>query len=362
MTGTSDTKSTTRGGITRRTFINGGTAATATVLAAPFVSSKARAKGKTLYINTWGGSWGKAEAKAYYLPFEKASGITVKTVTPFSLAKLKAQVRTGNYQFSVAGMGRASSIGALKENLLEHIHYDVIDLTQLAPDSVGYNGISRHSLSTNLVYNKKKFPNGGPQSWADFWNVEKFPGIRGGYKDGARMLAFALLADGVHKDKLYPLDVERGFRSLDRIKPHIKIWWRRGSQSVQLVRDGEVDMMPMWNTRAGVAQEQGVPIEVVWNQGHIRRSNWIVPRAAPNAREGWQFAKFCLQPEPMGNFCRMMNTGPWNPKAYEYIPEKKARMMPTWKDNFPLCYQPDPLWVGINLSRLTKRFNQWLAT
>ena len=37
-------------------------------------------------------------------------------------------------------------------------------------------------------------------------------------------------------------------------------------------------------------------------------------------------------------------------------------MMPTWKDNFPLCYQPDPLWVGINLSRLTKRFNQWLAT
>jgi len=362
MTGTSDSKNKTRTGINRRTLIKGGTAASAAVLAAPFVSHKARAKSKTLYINTWGGSWGKAEAKAYYVPFEKATGITVKPVTPFSLAKLKAQVRTGNYQFSVAGMGRSSSISALKENLLEHIHYDVIDLTQLPSDSIAYNGIARHLVSTNLVYQKKKFPNGGPQSWADFWDVKKFPGTRGGYKDGARMCAFALLADGVPKEKLYPLDVDRAFRSLDRIKPHIKIWWRRGSQSVQLVRDGEVDMMPMWNTRAGVAVEQGVPIEVVWNQAHVRRSNWIVPRAAPNAREGWQFAKFCLQPENLGNFCRMMNTGPWIPAAFKYIPEKKAKMMPTWKENVSLGYQPDPLWVGMNMSQLTKRFNQWLVS
>ena len=120
MTDTPSTKTTSRSAISRRTFINVGTAATATVLAAPYVSNKARAKSKTLYINTWGGSWGKAEAKAYYVPFEKATGITVKPVTPFSLAKLKAQVRTGNYQFSVAGMGRSSSISALKENLLEH--------------------------------------------------------------------------------------------------------------------------------------------------------------------------------------------------------------------------------------------------
>jgi putative spermidine/putrescine transport system substrate-binding protein len=176
------------------------------------------------------------------------------------------------------------------------------------------------------------------------------------------MLPFALLADGVPKDKLYPLDVDRAFRSLDRLKPHVKIWWRRGSQSVQLVRDGEVDMMPMWNTRAGVAQEQGVPIEVVWNEAHVRRSNWIVARGTPDAKEAWQFAKFCLQAEPMGNFCRMMNTGPWNPAAYKYISEKKARMMPTWKDNLPLTYSPDPLWVGVNLNQLTKRFNQWLAT
>ena len=85
-------------------------------------------------------------------------------------------------------------------------------------------------------------------------------------------------------------------------------------------------------------------------------------RGAPNAAEAWKFARFCLKPEHLGVFCRLMNTGPWIAAAYEHISEKKARMMPTWKDNLPLVYSPDPLWVGTNLNALTKRFNQWLAT
>lgn len=362
MKDSTETKGTKPGGINRRTFIGGSVAAGAMILGAPYIASKARAKTKTVYINTWGGSWGKAEAEAYYKPYEKATGIAVKPITPVAFAKLKAQVQSGHYEFDVIGIGRSDSIRALNDNLLEHIHYDIIRLTDYPPDTIGYNGISRHSISTNLVYNKKKFPNGGPQSWADYWNVEKFPGNRGAYKDVARMVPFALLADGVPKDKLYPLDVDRAFKKLDELKPHVKVWWRRGSQSVQLVRDGEVDMMPMWNTRAGVAVEQGVPIEVVWNQAHMRRSNWVVPRGTPKAADSWRFAQFCLQPQYLGVFCRLMNTGPWIAAAYEHIDEKKARMMPTWKDNLPLTYQPDPLWVGTNLSALTKRFNQWLAT
>ena len=362
MTKISDGGKTTYKGFSRRVFINGGAAATAAVLAAPYVSSKARAKSKTVYINTWGGSWGRAEAEAYYKPFEKATGIAVKPITPTSFAKLKSQVRTGHYEWSVAGMGRSDSIRALNDNLLEHVHYDVIKVSDFPPDTIGFNGVSRHILSTNLVYNKNKFPNGGPQSWADFWDVEKFPGTRGAYKSVGRMLPFALLADGVPKEQLYPLDLDRAFKKLDQIKPHIKVWWSRGSQSVQLVRDGEVDMMPMWNTRAGVAIEQGVPIELVWNGAHSRRSNWIVARGAADAKDAWQFVKFCLQPEPLGTFCRLMNTGPWIQDAYKYIPEKKARMMPTWKDNLPHTHYPDPVWEGVHLNALTKRFNEWLAT
>ncbi|MDE0032706.1 MAG: ABC transporter substrate-binding protein, partial [Deltaproteobacteria bacterium] len=86
-------------GINRRTFIGGSVAAGAMILGAPYIASKARAKTKTVYINTWGGSWGKAEAEAYYKPYEKATGIAVKPITPVAFAKLKAQVQSGHYEF-----------------------------------------------------------------------------------------------------------------------------------------------------------------------------------------------------------------------------------------------------------------------
>ena len=53
----------------------------------------------------------------------------------------------------------------------------------------------------------------------DYWDAKKFPGPRGMYNAPTYILEFALIADGVPKDKLYPLDVPRAFKSLDRIKP-----------------------------------------------------------------------------------------------------------------------------------------------
>ena len=148
------------------------------------------------------------------------------------------------------------------------------------------NGISYCALGTNLCYRKDKFPNGGPQSWADFWDVKKFPGTRSLYNNAPRALAFALLADGVPPDKLYPMDIDRAFKKLDQIKPHIKVWWTQGNQSQQLIRDGEVDMMAIWNARASELAAQGVPVELVWNGADVGITMWGVAKGAPNRKLG----------------------------------------------------------------------------
>ncbi len=107
-------------------------------------------------------------------------------------------------------------------------------------------------------------PSGERGKRADFWDVRRFPGNRGlCISDSPRTLIFALLADGVPREKLYPLDLDRAFKKLDEIKPHIKVWWREGNQSQQLIRDGEVDMMSIWNARATELKQQGVPVELV---------------------------------------------------------------------------------------------------
>src|SRR5678815_1824073 len=46
-------------------------------------------------------------------------------------------------------------------------------------------------------------------------------------------LEFALLADGVAPDRLYPIAVDRAYRKLDQIKQHVAAWWKTGAQWAQ---------------------------------------------------------------------------------------------------------------------------------
>ena len=106
--------------------------------------------------------------------------------------------------------------------------------------------------------------------------------------DSPRTCIYALLADGVPMDKLYPLDFDRAFKKLDQIKPHIKVWWREGNQSQQLLRDGEVDMMSMWNARGSELKQQGVPVEVGLERRGAQPQHLVRAqgRAEPQARLG----------------------------------------------------------------------------
>jgi putative spermidine/putrescine transport system substrate-binding protein len=238
----------------RRTFLRtAGRAAAGAALGPLLITERTIAQTRTLYINSWGGSYTVAQDVAYFKPFTAATGIQIRTITPVSYGKIKAQVQSGRYEFDLTSVNSMLWLRASREGLAEPIDWTIIDKATLSPDAVVANGhgIASNIQGTNLCYRRDRFPNGGPRSWADFWDVKRFPGARGlCISDPPRNMIFALLADGVPREQLYPLDVERAFKKLDEIKPHIKVWWREGNQSQQLLRDGEVDMMSIWNGRA----------------------------------------------------------------------------------------------------------------
>jgi len=123
---------------------------------------------------------------------------------------------------------------ASREGLAEPIDWTIVKEDDLPPSAVVADGfgIAQNILGTALCYRSGKYRDGGPSSWADFWDVKKFPGSRSlCLSDSPRTLIFALLADGVPRDQLYPLDIDRAFKKLDQIKPHVKVWWREGTQS-----------------------------------------------------------------------------------------------------------------------------------
>ncbi len=347
----------------RRTFLKGFAATATAALAGPvIVTDRTIAQTRTIYVNTWGGSWTAAEEAAFFKPFTDQTGIRVRTVAPVSYAKLKAQVQSGNYEWDITAITQADLLRAEREGLVEPVDWTVVKKDKLFPNAEYANGLAYCALGTNLAYRKDKFPQGGPKSWADFWDVKKFPGSRSMLNNAVRTVQFALVADGVPVDKVFPLDVDRAFRKLDQIKPHIKVWWTQGNQSQQLLRDGEVDLIVMWNARASELQQQGLPVELVWHGATITTTMWGVAKGSPNRKLAWEFLQFAVQPKPQADFANKLYYGPTNPEAFKYISPEVSRQLPTYPENVKVAIKPDTVAEADQTAKIQERFTQWLAS
>ena len=132
-------------------------------------------------------------------------------------------------------------------------------------------------FSSVLGYNNQTFPTGKqPKSWAEFWDIKKFAGPRmlADLASGAVDLEFALLADGVPKDKLYPIDVNRAFKAMDRVRPSIRKFWDTGALSAQMLADKEVVLGSIWNGRLQSVAEKGAPLAIEWNEAMLQSQYW----------------------------------------------------------------------------------------
>ena len=345
----------------RRTLLKA-TAIAGAGLAAPALWRGAQAQEKVLYVNTWGGPWTTDEQEAFYKPFTAETGVEIRPVTPVSFAKLKASVVSKNYEFDVTCINTVEASQAKAEGLVEPIDWSVVDRAKIPQNMVFSDmGFAYINLGTHLCYRKDKFPNGGPKSWADFWDVKKFPGNRAFIDRPWFGVEAALMADGVPRDKLYPLDIPRAFKKLDELKPHIKVWWKEAAQSEQLVRDGEVDLTVLWSGRAITLQRQGIPLEVVWEGSELVPVVAFVPKGTPRAKMAWQYAAFMCRPDRMAEFTKRELYGPMDPRAFDYMDKDLARMMPTWPDHAKVSVSPDTTWLTSNMAKLRERWTQWLA-
>lgn len=348
---------------TRRGVLQGLAGAVATGVLLPLVGA-GRAFGQAsnlLYVNTWGGTWTETEQQAFFAPFTQRTGVEVRTVSPVSFAALKAQAESGRYEWDVTAINEPSWIRAYTDGLVEPLDWSIIDRASLPAEAITHDGVAVCVLSTNLCYRTEKFPDEAPKTWADFWDVERFPGERGMYQDGRTSVRQALMADGVPPDQLYPMDIDRALAKLSEIKPHVKVWWRQAAQSQQLIRDGEVDLMPIWNSGATALKRQKVPIEISWHGAMPVRTILGVVRGAPNRENAFRYIQLCLEAERQAEFAQGVGYGPSNVAAFDYIPEEAARGMPTHPDNAPLAAVIDPVWEAEHSDEIEERFLEWLV-
>lgn len=324
----------------------------------------AYAKTESLVVCNFGGYSQKVLTKVFFEPFEKETGIKVIGTSPPRLPKLKAMVESGNVEWDVVVLLDSWVERAARDNLLEPIDYSKIDKNDLYPDAVSKYGTGIFFFATGMAFSTEAYPKDNyPKTWAEFWDVKKFPGKRGLYKGAMEVLEFALMADGVAIDKMYPLDVDRAFKSLDKIKPHISLWWRRGQEPVQALVQREVDLSSAWLTRVLGAERGGAPIGANLNQAILRVDMWGVPRGCKNKKEAMDFVAFTTDPMRQAILANLLPYGPISKKAFDYISPTIAKDLFNSPENASKMVLLNPegrKWWGENETKVLERFQQWL--
>lgn len=325
----------------------------ATLAGAVLVMSGAALASDSVTVASWGGSYQKAQSLALFEPAAKAMGIEVKQETYGGMSDVRLKVKAGAVAWDVVSSGSGSAARAAAEGLLEELDYSVIDVSDFYPTLKTAHCVGSDVFSTVMAWNTATYPDQAPASWADFWDVEKFPGKRAYRAKVAGALEPALLADGVPGDKVYEvLDSEEGImRALNKIrelKDHIAVWWKSGAQHAQLMKDGEVDMTTGWNGRFDVAKKDGAKVAYTFNQALLDYDCFAIPKGAPNKDLAMQFLAEISKAEHQANLPLYITYGPTNRKAYEIgkIDDALARAMPSHPDNAKLQVPVSLAWYA----------------
>ena len=317
--------------------------------------------GTTLTFVSFGGAYQKAQVTAWVEPYMKANpGVKIVQDEPTDYAKLQTMVKAGNVTWDVVDVGNDFGLENTGADFLEPLDYTVIPRDELVEGAASKYRVANMDYGVVFAYRTDKFEDDKPTGWADFFDLDRFPGKRGLWKDvGGGILEFALIADGVDPAKLYPIDEDRAYRKLDTIKDDI-VFWETGAQSAQLLADGEVTMGHSWNGRVYDIQQEKVPVEIVWNEFALTSDFFVVPKGSKNVKEAMKFIAYCVAAENNAELSESIPYSPINEGSLERVDASKEEdLATTYKDK---SFRLDDAYFDKERQTLDRRFQEWLQT
>jgi putative spermidine/putrescine transport system substrate-binding protein len=331
--------------------------------------------GDTLVVYDGGGSWGEAQRKAFFEPFQRDTGIKVIPTPAGGQPKLRSAIMNGNPGMDVIDVGGGNVVQWEDQGLMQKIDFASWKNPGLREKFEPFKAtdyrVPSIIFAVQMAYDKAAMRR-EPRSWADFWDVSGFPGPRSlkvGDAPGGSIYEIALLADGVKPEDLYPLDIDRAFRKLTELRPHILKFWGSGAESVQLLIDKQVTGVAAWNGRIQDAVDKGASnVQSSWDQAVLQVDYWAIPKGAKNVAGAQKFIEYVIQPERQAEFAKLITYAPTLPEAYDHIPEERRQLLataPAFKSQV-VNFSPE-FWGSKNASgkikseEIGERWQKWLA-
>jgi len=339
-------------------------------LAAFGLPVRSSAQTRKLTASGSGGVVADINKSLFYTPFTAATGITIEHVPTEQqrMAQLESMVRAGNTTWDVMEISGSDYPLGEKLGLFTPIDYAQIDPHNVLPAMARMPfGVGVATYSEVLIVRTDRLQNGKiPASWADFWDVRTFPGPRALSSIPKINLEFALIADGVPHSDLYTTlatreGLDRAFRKMDQIKPHITRFWQSGAESVQLLTSGEAVFCSAYNGRIASLRQAGIPAQIIWNGGALYVSYIGIPKNAKNVQLAHEFIKFrAMDAARMREYVAKLPYPGFAPGLTDGMSEAEKVMLPTYAPNVAVQFQADAGFWADNLATIQERWNEWM--
>jgi putative spermidine/putrescine transport system substrate-binding protein len=290
--------------------------------------------------------------------FQEDTGIVVTSEAGTDNAQLRAMVDADRVVWDVYNGDNTWGTSA-DADYLEPLDYSVIPRDEILDGYSSEYRVANTIYSIQLAWNTEQVQ-GTPAGWADFFDLEKFPGKRAvmDYSAGG-IFEIALLADGVAPDELYPLDLDRAIAKLDTIKDQL-VFWTSGAESEDLVGTGEVAMVMTYNARAyDVKNVLGMPVDYTFDDQILAASYLSIPKGSANVEEAMTYIAHAVSAEQNGRPSAYTPLAPSNEKATP--DDATADDLPTSHLDKPHASFDDE-WISANSEELERVYQQWRAS
>ncbi len=346
--------------VPRRLFLK--TAAFLGISSALYSMKPAFADQHEIVVVNWGGDAVTAHKKAWVSRYNQKypdTKVIIDGSGPSS-GKIKAMVESGKVTWDLCDRNNIAAIDLGRQGLLEEVDYTRVDPDAVREIHRGKWGLGAYLYSFALTWDTQAFDR-APKDWKDFWNLKDFPGTRTLRKNFEGQLEAALLADGVAPDQIYPIDLDRALEKIKEIKEDT-IYWGSGSESQQIMRDGDAVMGNLWHTRSSIVnRETEGRVDYTFNQATLFAGAWIQPKGAPAGKSAWDFAAAAQDPQSQVEVFEMLGSGPVNPKAAELVPENLRHRDAGNPANLAVQIPVDADWYASDYGTILNRYLDTIA-
>ncbi|VIO70073.1 Spermidine/putrescine-binding periplasmic protein [Bradyrhizobium ivorense] len=338
-----------------------------------FAQEKLTGSGEVV-VYSYGGSFTEGVRRQVYEPFTKATGIkVVDVVADLAEPQVKAMHQAGRIDWDIAYVVAQNYPEMHEAGMFVPIDYSLWDEESLAGTPARTrlkDAVAIYGVGMVLAYDQRAYPERGPQSWADFWDVKKFPGPRGLFaSEATRNIVSALLAAGVATKDIWPLTddkIGQAFDKLSGLKPHITKWWAAGGEPIQLLINREYAMSNVYDGRALAAIRQGAPIKLVWNGGYLRYNYATILKGGPNTANAQKLFAFLNRARIAAGWTQGTGYPGPNTNQLDYLPAELIPLLNINPENIGKCVIEDTGWLAAkrpdgktNVDYLQERWLAW---